>query len=498
MHSQSNRVVTRIAPSPTGLLHVGTARTALFNYLFARKHGGTFLLRIEDTDRNRSREEYEANILDGLRWLGLWPSSQGPSLRQSERTARYRQLLEQLIEEGKAYLSREESKQHPGSMVEVVRLRNPGGTVTFSDLIRGTVTMEVDSLGDLVLARSLDAPVYHFAVVVDDADMGVTHIIRGEDHIANTPRQILIQEALGVPRPQYAHLPLLLAPDRSKLSKRHGAVAVSEYRTKGYLPEAIINYLALLGWNPGTEQELFGVWEREGEEYTSLELVLEDLTAVFSLEGVQKGGAMFSLEKLRWFNAQHLRRKDRAFQLAYIAEALQPYEGKNGILRAISAAPSALADFLGRVSVGEEILEKAREGEWRYYEQPPVAFPEYVEDPHALLQLLLQRVQPTSCEDSPLPLAVRLLSAAQSFLAKEQTWDAFHLEERIRSIFIPDILGSLPLKNAGSILWPLRVALSGKARSPSPFVLMEALGKEETLRRLTQAIDLLQAAHSEP
>lgn len=286
----SEKIVVRIPPSPTGNLHIGTARTALFNYLFAQKHGGLLLLRSEDTDKERSKKEFEENILDGLNWLGI--KYDGEMVRQSERGEAYKKALEKLIESGSAFVSDEPSKNDPSVQVSVVRLKNPGKKITFNDLVRGEITFDTTELGDFVIAKSMNEPLYHLAVVVDDGEFGVTHIIRGEDHISNTPRQILIQEALGLPRPGYAHIPLILAPDRSKLSKRHGAVALTEYRAKGYLSSAMANYLALLGWNPGTDQEIFTIAE---------------LIAQFDLNKIQKGGAIFDEKKLEWVNKEHIK-----------------------------------------------------------------------------------------------------------------------------------------------------------------------------------------------
>src|SRR3989344_840306 len=232
---KNKQVIVRFPPSPTGPLHVGGARTALFNYLFAKQNGGQIFLRIEDTDRERSKPEFEQNIIESLTWLGLEFDNAQP-IRQSERSAIYRAALEKLISNNTAYVSREEIEKKD-KRGEVISLRNLGKVITFTDLIRGEISFDTTELGDFVMAKSLDEPLYHFAVVVDDWRMNISHVIRGEDHISNTPRQILIQEALGAPRPIYAHIPLILAPDRSKLSKRHGAVSVTEYRDQGYLPE---------------------------------------------------------------------------------------------------------------------------------------------------------------------------------------------------------------------------------------------------------------------
>ncbi len=286
MTGNNQKVVVRMAPSPTGSFHVGSARTALFNFLFARKNNGKFILRMEDTDKTRSKKEFEGDIFESLEWLKLeWD---GELWHQSERTDIYKSYLNKLIQTDKAYISTEIE----GENREVVRFRNPNKQVVFEDLVRGQVEFDTTELGDFIIARNLNEPLYHLAVVVDDFESGITHVIRGEDHISNTPRQILIQEAIGAPRPMYAHLSLILAPDRSKLSKRkHGeSVSLDHYRRKGYSPEAITNYLALLGWNPGTEQEIF---------------TLDELINVFDFSRVHKGGAIFDEKKLAWVNRKH-------------------------------------------------------------------------------------------------------------------------------------------------------------------------------------------------
>ncbi|MBT3283058.1 glutamate--tRNA ligase, partial [bacterium] len=227
---------TRIAPSPTGDLHIGTARTALFSYLFAKQNNGKFVVRIEDTDKERSTKESESDIFNGLKWLGL---KEDELYRQSERTDIYKKYIQQMLDASTAYVSKEESKAKAGEQVEVVRLKNEGKKVEFEDMVRGKIEFDTTELGDFVIARSIDDPLYHLAVVVDDHEMAISHIIRGEDHISNTPRQILIQEALGIERPKYAHIPLILAPDRSKMSKRRNATSITEYRQKGYISSAL-------------------------------------------------------------------------------------------------------------------------------------------------------------------------------------------------------------------------------------------------------------------
>lgn len=296
------KVVVRMAPSPTGPLHIGTARTTLFNYLFAKKSGGKFIMRIEDTDKERGTKEFERDIVEGLEWLGLkWDEF----YRQSERTAVYVAYVKKMIASGTAYISKETT----GERSEVVRFKNPNKKVRFADLVRGEVEFDTTELGDFVIAKSPEEPLYHLAVVVDDHEMKVTHVIRGEDHISNTPRQILIQEAIGAKRPVYAHIPLILDNDRKKLSKRaHGAaVWIDSYKEK-FLPQALVNYLALLGWNPGTEQEVFA---------------LPELIKAFDIAKVHKGGAIFDMKKLEWLNKEHIKLLPKEEQFAILKKSVE-------------------------------------------------------------------------------------------------------------------------------------------------------------------------------
>lgn len=439
-------VITRIPPSPTGHLHIGTARTALFNYLFAKKYAGKMVFRSEDTDKARSTKEFEQEIIDGLHWLGLnWDNE--VIVRQSERAPLYRDYLEKMISEGTAYLSEEESKNTPGQMVTLVRLVNPNKVITFNDLIRGDITFDTTELGDLVIARNIDDALYHFTVVVDDFEMGITHVLRGDDHIANTPRQILIQEAIGAPRPIYAHLPLILATDRSKMSKRHGAVSLHEYRKSGYTKEAILNYLAMLGWNPGTEQELF---------------TLEELVDAFSVEHIHKAGAVFDIKKFAWFNKHYLDQLSAEDYLAYITEdfpvqlsALEQYD--------TDRLKRALTTIRERVSTRLEFHDLTAAGEYDYF----FATPEYETD------ALKWKNDDTAAQALPrLEKALEILSEANfssSEAIKTSLWE--YAEEVGR----------------GELLWPLRVSLSGKKQSPDPFTLAFILQKEETLLRLQTA-----------
>ena len=253
----SKKIVTRMAPSPTGKFHVGSVRTALFNYLFARQNGGKFILRIEDTDKERSKKEFETDIIEAFDWLTL---EYDEFYRQSERTEIYKKHIQKLIDDGFAYISKEEATEEK-QRSEVIRFKNPNKVVKFNDLILGDIEVDTTDLGDFVIAKDLENPLYHLTVVVDDGIMEVSHVIRGQDHISNTPRQILILEALGFQRPIYAHIPLILAPDKTKLSKRHGALATLEYRDIGYFKEAILNFMAMIGWNPGDDREIFSKQE---------------------------------------------------------------------------------------------------------------------------------------------------------------------------------------------------------------------------------------------
>ncbi len=321
----------RFAPSPTGYLHVGGARTALFNWLFARRHGGIFVLRIEDTDVGRSSWEMVEGILDGLRWLGLdWdegPKVGGPygPYFQSERLDRYRATAERLVAGGHAYYcyctadelkARREAAERAGvgwkydracgalgaeevaarerdGAPRVVRMRVPEGSVRFDDRVHGPIAFEGAHIEDFVILRSDGHPTYHLSVVADDVEMAITHVVRGDDHISNTPKQVLVYQALGAAVPEFAHVPLIMGADRKRLSKRHGATSVMEYARQGYLPEAMVNFLALLGWAPGSDQELF---------------TRDELVGAFTLEGISGGNAVFNPEKLDWFNAQHIAR----------------------------------------------------------------------------------------------------------------------------------------------------------------------------------------------
>jgi glutamyl/glutaminyl-tRNA synthetase len=300
------KIVVRIPPSPTGFFHIGRARTALFNFLFAKHHGGEIVFRLEDTDKERSKKEYEEDIMDSLAWLGI-TYDHGP-FRQSERTEIYKKYIQKMLDEDTAYISHEPE----GENKEVIRFKNPNKVITFNDELRGEISFDTSDLKDFVIARNIDDPLYHLTVVVDDHEMGVTHVIRGDDGISNTPRQILLQEAIGARRPTYAHVPLILGSDRSKMSARHGATSLRDFKAAGYLPEAMVNYLALLGWNPGTEQEIF---------------TMAELIEQFDLKKIQKGGAVFDQKKLDWVNKEHIKRLPAEEQRKLLLKSIEhePY-----------------------------------------------------------------------------------------------------------------------------------------------------------------------------
>jgi glutamyl-tRNA synthetase len=438
---KNNKVITRFPPSPTGFLHIGRARTALFNYLFAKKNDGKMVFRLEDTDRTRSKKEYEDSMIESLKWLGIsWDNE--VIERQSERTEIYKKYLRKLVDENKAYLSKEkiEEGEKAGQENEVVRFKNPNTKITFTDLIRGDITFDTTELGDFIIARNIDEPLYHLTVVVDDFEMGITHIIRGDDGISNTPRQILIQQGIGAPKPIYAHLPLILAPDKSKLSGRHGAVSVTEYEKNGYLPQALINYLALLGWNPGTEQEIFSI---------------EELIQAFEISKIQKAGAVFNIEKLNWFNKQYISKMSDVEFSVYAGNFISK-DIPNKILPLIKEKISYFGEIEallnGELSFVDGVGSYDKESlKWKQ-EKDLVNTKEY-------LKMIIEK-----------------LNSIDDFS-----------KESVKNILWP----LAEEKGKGNILWPMRFALSGKEKSPDPFIISEILGKQETIKRLKFAYELL-------
>lgn len=426
-------------------MHVGTVRSALFNYFFAKKYGGDFIVRIEDTDKERNRTEHIDAIWRDFEWLGI-PIDE--RYVQSEHVSRHTEALSDMIARDVAYVSREPSKSDPSKDVEVVRLRNPGKVITFKDEIRDEVTFDTTELGDFVIARSISDPLYHLAVVVDDHDEGITHVIRAEEHLSNTPRQILIQEALGFARPTYAHMPLILAPDRTKLSKRRHAVSIGDFRDRGFLPASLINFLALLGWNPGTDEEFF---------------TLEELVERFDLSQVQKAGAVFNEEKLRWFNKHYLAQISDADFLSQARSCFAAY----GSTPDDAVFARMLPSLRERIEVWEDLSKDLERGEWDFvttapsYSTVPLVWKKsdaattkkHLDALHTLITGI-----PITAFDTPAAI-------------KEHVWPYADANDR------------------GAVLWPLRVALSGREKSPDPFTLLYILGREASLRRILNARD---------
>ena len=513
----NQRVVrTRFAPSPTGFLHIGGVRTALFNYIFAKQQKGDFILRIEDTDAERSKPEFEKDIIESLEWIGIkWDEF----YRQSDRIEIYKKYLEKLLKEGKAYYcfctpeELEAERQYQMSQgiaphydgkcanlssvgVEkrikegkraVIRLKIPSKKVQIRDLIRGKVEFDTSLTGDIVIAKSLTSPLYHFSVVVDDFEMKISHVIRGEEHLSNTPRQIILQEALGFPTPQYAHMPLILAPDRSKLSKRHGAVSLAEYKKQGYLAEALLNFLAFLGWNPGGEKEIY-----------SLPGLIKD----FSLEKVQKGGAVFNIKRLDYLNGFYIRQKP----INKITELCIPYLTEAKLVRPVVDEQERLIKVNGKVGkkfIHDYIAEETKEKiSLKYLQNIVSIYQERLKKLSEIPELTEFFFKEKLQYDKNLLRWKEIGDKGLIFVLEEleetlekienKNWNAKKLE----NILLKEaekINSNLKLKkeDRGYVLWPLRVALSGRKFSAGPFQIAEVLGKEKTLKRLKEARELL-------
>ncbi|NWG75394.1 MAG: glutamate--tRNA ligase [Rubrivivax sp.] len=469
----SPQVRVRFAPSPTGYLHVGGARTALFNWLFARHHGGKFILRIEDTDFARSSHEMVEGILQGMRWLGLnW--DEGPYF-QSQRLDRYRDFAAGLLANGSAYrcfcaaaegsadkeeppgkgrpaernhicasLPRREAERRAAAGEPcAIRFRVPVDKTSFSDHVFGRIEVDNAALEDFVLLRSDGIPTYHLGVVVDDLDMEITHVIRGADHISNTPKQILIYRAAGKPLPEFAHLPLILGPDKQRLSKRHGATSVMAYAEMGYLPDAFFNFLALLGWSPGDDREI---------------LSRRELTDLFSLDGVGKANAVFGLDKLDWFNNQYIRRTPMETLRTMVIRELKcrgvpGYEAPARSTESMDAALELLRTRARRLSDFSGPFRAFFTDDFSY---DPAAADKYLSDP-------------------------KLKELVPALLEEYRKDDAFTLQST------EDILRRFAQENgvkAGLLINALRVGLTGQGVAPGLFEIMQALGRTRTLGRM--------------
>jgi len=434
-------VITRYPPSPTGEIHIGNMRTMLFNYLWAKKNDGQVVLRFEDTDRERSDAKFEPIAIEAFDILGITPDL-GP-FRQSERTDMYRERLQDLMDKDLVYEGEESSD---GSGNKVIRFRNPNKEITFHDHVLGEITIDTTDFGDFVIARSINDPIYHFTVVVDDIDMGITHILRGADHITSTPRQILLIEALEGAVPEYAHLPLINGDDKKKLSKRHGAVTVGGFVAQGYLPEAIVNYLAFLGWNPGDEREIFS---------------LQELISEFSLERIGKSPATFNYDKLDDINRHYLMQLDADFVYQEILNFL-PLDTR-ALFEADTVKASKIMELiiLERIKKFGDVTAMADGGDFSYlFNRPDVD-----ED---LIQF----------KDDGIDKAKEMLAQVVIKLSDLST-------EQWNKDMIKDILWDWSAEvGRGSVLHPMRTTLSGSKQSPDPFTLAYILGKEETLQRL--------------
>ena len=463
-------VRTRFAPSPTGVLHIGSVRTALFCWLFARRHGGRFVLRIEDTDRERSTQENVDAILDGLSWLRL-DADEGPWF-QTQRFERYQRVVEDWLASGKAYrcyctraelevmraeqMARGEKTRYDGrcrarteprqGIDPVVRFRNPTeGEVVVDDLVRGRVVFSNSELDDLIIARSDGTPTYNFTVVVDDSDMQITHVIRGDDHLNNTPRQMNMLVALGAELPAYAHLPMILGADGAKLSKRHGAVDVRDYREEGYLPEALLNYLVRLGWSHG-DQEIFSI---------------EEMIHLFDIADVNASASTFNPEKLRWLNQQYI----IAMPAKTLGERLVPYLRKVGLDPERGPDPARVAE--GYRERAETLLQMAENCRYCY---------EDFEDPEA--SAARKHLRPVILE--PLKDVAKRLRALPAWSGQAiadaivRSADAFEL-------------------NLGKLGQPIRVAVTGGPVSPPIDVTLALVGRERTLARLERAVAFIEA-----
>jgi glutamyl-tRNA synthetase len=458
-------VRTRFAPSPTGLLHIGGVRTALFCWLYARRHHGTFILRIEDTDRERSTPAAVQVILDGMDWLGLHPD-EGP-FYQTARYPRYREVIRQWLDEGKAYhcyctkdeleamrnaqlaakakprydgRCRERREPRPG-ITPVVRFRSPDdGEVIVEDRVHGDVVFRNAELDDLIIERSDGNPTYNFCVVVDDYDMRITHVIRGDDHLNNTPRQINMLRALGVEPPVYAHLPMILGPDGTKLSKRHGAVSVLHYREQGYLPEALLNYLARLGWSHG-DQEIFS---------------LAEMVELFDLDHVNKAASAINPDKLAWISQQHLMRA----QPARVATELAWQFGQLGV--DVAGGPPLEAIVLAQRERAKTLQEMAQNS--RYFFRSPEGYDDKAARKHLVVE------------------ALPLLVQTRATLAALPDWNAPAIHAALEGLAAGAGMG------LGKVAQPLRVAVTGGSVSPPIDQTLGVLGREATLHRLDRAI----------
>ncbi len=491
---ENKKIRVRFAPSPTGYLHIGGARTALFNWLYARHYKGTFILRIEDTDQVRSTEEAVNVILECMKWLGLdWDEGPGKEGKygpyyQMQRLPLYQKYTEKLLKNKKAYycyctkeeltesrqkqikedkpfrydrhclnLSEEEKRRYEEEgRKPVIRLKIPAKKIVFNDLLRGEVNFEGELLSDFVIVKSDGIPTYNFAVVIDDALMDISNIIRGDDHISNTPKQILIYEALGFNLPKFAHLPMIMGSDHTRLSKRHGATSVMEYKEIGYIPEAVVNYIAHLGWSSGDEIEIFS---------------LEELVKEFSLDKISKHAAVFSIDKLNWFNSEYLKKRS----VDSLVKMVIPFLKEANYIKERNLSPVKL-EWL------KEVI-KLMQGRFKNFSQfinyADYFFVDKIDIETQAFQSVLNK---EGISD--------ILKALKEELSILKCWDEKSIEDIVR-----EIASSLQIKG-GKIIHPIRVALTGKKIGPGLFELIVVLGQEKTIKRLEEAIEKLKVAET--
>ncbi|RJQ29609.1 glutamate--tRNA ligase [Candidatus Parcubacteria bacterium] len=456
-------VRVRFAPSPTGFLHIGGVRTALFNWLFAKKEGGKFILRIEDTDKERSEKRFEEDILKNFEWFGIY--SDEPIWRQSERIHIYKKYLEQLLHDGKAYycfcteddleaeyqaqmsqgmapkysgrcrsIPKEEAEERAKKEHAVIRIKMPDVVVQFSDVVRGKVSFDTKLFGDIIIAKGLEDPLYNFAVVVDDHETQITHVIRGEEHLPNTPKQIVIQEALGFPSVQYGHLPLILDTTKKKLSKRFLQDSLNQYRVDGYLPSAILNFLVLLGWHPENDREV---------------LTIEEMKKEFSLKRVQKGGAVYNPEKLDWLNAMHI----RMLPLPDLVEHI------------VSFAPEAWRSDKEKLA---RAVEVCRDRMKRLHD--------FISEAKSFFEVVDYDSKLLAWKDVSLEESKKHLEHILEILKNDDGQVDSH------------IMNYAHTEGKGNVLWPLRVSLSGLQNSPGPLEILKVIGTDDAIKRISVAI----------
>ena len=459
-------IKVRFAPSPTGELHLGGARTALFNWLYAKKHQGSFFLRIEDTDKERSKDIFTNQILDSLKWLGLdWDE---PLVYQSGRMDRYKYYLNKLLDENKAYrcfcsksdvenykkdsyalypgtcrnLTSEEVKSKLNQGISfTIRIKLEEGITAFDDLVYGAINTNNKELDDFIIARSDGSPTYNFTVVVDDFEMEISHVIRGDDHLSNTPKQLILYESLELNPPIFAHLPMILGPDKKRLSKRHGAPGVQSFADQGYFPDSILNYLALLGWNPKSEKEV---------------MLTDELINGFSFQQVQKKGAVWDDKKLHWLSGQHVQNKTSQLLLEEI-RLLESDWGKN-------------ADISQLINIIDALKPRAK------------SLQEFI------LKSKFFFISPESFDESemlkawPNELTTEIVGEIEKVLISVESWYTEILEKQIKSFATKNSYG------VGKVIMPLRLAVFGSLDGPSVFDIMSILGKSETLNRIHSAI----------